>query len=160
MQDGPTGERAPTPTVAPTTVPTSLESTTTTTLPGSSAVIEIGPAVYELDAVCVAGGASEVDVAVNGLDVNGKPVIGLVRAFEAEPYIGLRVGDDDEAVLFEPRLGGVLAFELVDGVLEFPEVDFVSELELATGSFVPAGLGSVTVECRSFERELPEVVFD
>ena len=36
------------------------------------------------------GGASEVEVAVNGLDVNGKPVVGRVRAFEAEPFSSVR----------------------------------------------------------------------
>jgi hypothetical protein len=160
VQDGPTGQRAPSPTAAPTIPTSSAEPPPTTAAPVSSAVIEIGPARYELDAVCAAGGASEVEVAVTGLDVNAKPVIGLIRAFEAEPYIGLQVGDAGEAVLFEPRLEGVLPFELDGDVLEFPEVDFVTELDLATGEFVAAGVGSVTVECLTFVRELPAVSFD
>ena len=156
-QDGPTGQLAPT-TTQGTAIPDAT-NTTTTTVPLSSAIIEIGPARYELDAVCAAGGAGEVEVAVNGLDVNGFRVVGLIRAFLGEPYIGLQVGEDDEAVLFEPRLEGVLPFELVDDVLEFPQVDFVTELDLATGEFVPAGIGSVTVECLAFARELPAVPF-
>lgn len=155
VQDGPTGQRAPTTTRTTTTT----ESTTTTGPPLSSAVVEIGPARYELDAICAAGGASEVEVAVEGLDVNGKRVVGLIRGFEAEPYIGLEVGEGDEAVLFEPRLEGVLPFEFVGDRLEFPEVDFVTELDLETGAFVPAGLGSASVECRSYVRTLPAVPF-
>lgn len=159
VEDGPTGQRSPTPTAA-LTVPTSVTVPPTAPAPVSSAVIEIGPARYELDAVCAAGGASEVEVAVTGLDVNAKPVVGLVRAFEAEPYIGIQVGDEGEAVLFEPRLEGVLSFELDGDVLEFPEVDFVTELDLTTGEFVAAGVGSVRVECLNFVRELPDVPFD
>lgn len=155
VQDGPTGQRAPTVTRATTTA----EATTTTAAPLSSAVVEIGPARYELDAVCAAGGAGEVEVAVEGVDVNGLRVVGLIRAFLGEPYIGMQVGEGDDAVLFEPRLEGVISFELVDDMLEFPEVDFVTELDLATGDFVPAGIGSVAVECLDFVRELPAVPF-
>ncbi len=157
VEDGPTGERAPTTTAASTTSGT---TPTTTAGPMSSAVVEIGPAVYELDAVCAAGGAGEVEVAVEGVDVNGRRVIGLIRAFLGEPYVGLQVGEGANAVLFEPRFEGVLPFELVDGTLEFEEVDFVTELNLTTGDFVPAGLGTVTVECLSFVRDLPDVLFD
>ena len=156
VQDGPTGTLAPT-TTRPTTT---TVATTTTAGPVSSAVIEIGPALYELDAVCAAGGAGEVEVAVVGTDVNGRRVVGLVRAFLGEPYVGIQVGEGDEAVLFEPRLEGVLPFEVEGAAVSFPEVDFVTGLDLETGEFVPAGLGTVTVECLEFERELPDVPFD
>ena len=156
VQDGPTGQRAPTTTLAATTT----EATTTTAAPLSTAVIEIGPAIYELDAICAAGGAGEVEVALAGEDVNGRRVVGLVRAFLGEPYVGLQVGEAANAVLFEPRLEGVLPVEFVDDVLEFSEVDFVTELDLSTGEFVPAGIGTVAVECRGYERVLPAVPFD
>lgn len=159
VEDGPVGQRSPTTTRATTTTDASTTDATTTTVPVSAAVIEIGPARYELDAVCATGGAGEVEVALAGVDVNGLRVVGLVRAFPGEPYIGLQVGEGDDAVLFEPRLEGVLPFELDDGALEFPEVDFVTELDLTTGEFVPAGIGSVAVDCRGFVRELPAVPF-
>ena len=155
VEDGPIGQRSPTTTRATTTT----DASTSTTVPVSSAVVEIGPARYELEAVCAAGGAGEVEVALAGVDVNGLRVVGLVRAFLGEPYIGLQVGEGDDAVLFEPRLEGVLPFDLVDGALDFPEVDFVTELDLATGEFVPAGIGSISVDCRGFVRELPAVPF-
>lgn len=159
VQDGPIGEASPIITTPPTTVGSTTVAPTTTIAP-SSAVIEIGPAVYELDAVCASGGASEIRVAVSGDDVNGRRVVGLVHAFEAEPYVGLRVGEGEAAVLFESRFDrGLLEFELVDDVLVFDDVDFVSGLDLETGEFVPAGLGSVSVECRGFVRELPEEPF-
>ena len=43
---------------------------------------------------------------------------------------------------------------------QFPEVDFVTDLDLETGEFVPAGIGSVEVVCRSYERELAPVPFE
>ena len=156
VQDGPTGTAAPT----TTRVTTTTEVTTTTQGPTSSAVVEIGPARYELDAVCVAGGAGEVEVAVEGLDINGLRVIGLIRAFLGEPYVGLQVGEGDEAVLFEPRLEGVLSFDVAESMVTFDEVEFVTELDLSTGEFVPAGVGSVTVECLEYVRVLPAVPFD
>lgn len=160
VEDGPVGQEAPTTTSgSTTTASTTTSGSTTTGGPLSSAVIEIGPAVYELDAVCASGDPSEVEVAVNGLDVNAKPVIGLIRAFEAEPYVGLQVAEGDEAVLFEPRLEGVLLFEFDGERLEFVDVEFVTELDLATGESVPAGIGSIVVECRSFVRALPAVPF-
>ncbi|MEQ8843184.1 MAG: hypothetical protein RIB98_19580 [Acidimicrobiales bacterium] len=161
VEDGPVGERAPTTTPTTSTAgATDLTAPTTSVGLTSVARIEIGPATYELDALCAAGGAGEVEVAVEGVDVNGRRVIGLIRAYLGEPYIGLQVGEGANAVLFEPRLEGVLPFELVDDVLEFEEVDFVTALDLETGEFTPAGLGTVVVECRSFVRELPAVIFD
>lgn len=133
---------------------------TTTLVDGSTAVILIGPARYDLRAVCAAGGAGEVEVSLAGEDVNGKKVVGYIRAFLGEPYVSLLVGEGDEAVLFEPRLEGILPFELTDRGVQFPEVDFVSELDLETGEFQPAGIGSVEVDCRSYVRELPPVPAD
>lgn len=156
VQDGPTGTRAPT----TTRLPTTTIATTTTSGPVSSAVVEIGPAVYALDAVCAAGGAGEAEVAVVGTDANGRRVVGLIRAFLGEPYVGIQVGEGNEAVLFEPRIESVLSFETEGGALSFPEVDFVTGLDLETGEFVPGGLGAVTVDCLEFARELPDVPFD
>ena len=156
VQDGPTDRRAPTPGTA---IITTVDSTTEP-VPPSTAVITIGPAVYELDAVCAAGGAGEVEVGLVGEDVNGLPVVGYVRAFLGEPYVGLVVGEGDEAVRFEPRLEGVLPFELTDHGAAFPEVEFVTGLDLETGAFIPAGLGSVLVNCGSYVRELPAAPFE
>ena len=138
------------------------EPTTTSTTEAvepSTATILIGPARYDLAAICAAGGAGEVEVSVSGTDVNGLRVIGYIRAFLGAPYVSLQVGEGDAAVLFEPRLEGVLPFELTGRGVEFPEVDFVTELDLETGEFVPAGVGSVEVDCRSYVRELPPVPF-
>lgn len=154
VEDGPTGQAAPT-TLPPASPTTSLGTTTTAPEDASTATILIGPARYDLTAVCASGGAGEVEVSLVGVDVNGLPVVGYVRAFLREPYVSLQVGEGETAVLFEPRLEGVLPFELTDGGLEFPEVEFVTELDLESGEFVPAGVGSVEVECRSYDRELP-----
>jgi hypothetical protein len=146
----------------PTTEPTTTASETTTVDPGdgSTAVVNIGPARYDLSAICATGGAGEVEVSVAGEDVNGLPVVGYIRAFLGEPYVSLQVGAGEDAVLFEPRLEGVLPFDLTETGVEFTEIDFVTQLDLETGDFVPAGVGSVEVDCRSYVRELPPVPFD
>lgn len=151
-----TTEAAPTTTAANTTAST----TTTEPLPQSSAVIRIGPARYELDAICAAGGAGEVEVSVAGTDVNGLPVVGYVRAFLGEPYVSLQVGTGAGAKLFEPRLEGTLPFELTDRGVTFAEVDFVTGLDLETGDFTPAGIGAVDVVCEDYVRSLPPIPFD
>lgn len=140
--------------------PSAASTTTTEPPPSSSALIRIGPARYELDAICAAGGAGEIEVSVSGTDVNGLPVIGYVRAFLGAPYVSLQVGEGDDAVLFEPRLEGVLPFDLTDTGVVFTEVDFVTDLELATGEFTPAGLGVVEVVCVDYVRELPPIPFE
>lgn len=122
---------------------------------GSGAVVRIGPARYDLAAICAAPGAGEVQVALSGTDVNGRPVAGYVQAFLGEPYIGMQVGEGDRAVLFESRLDDALTFEFANDILTFPEVHFVSGLDLETAEFTPAGVGSVAVECDDYERELP-----
>jgi hypothetical protein len=155
VQDGPTGTANPT-----FTTTTIVAVTTTTEAPRSTAVVLIGPARYEIDALCAAGGAGEVEVSLSGEDVNGLPVIGYIRAFLGEPYISLQVGTGDEAVLFEPRLEGTLPFDLTDSGVVFPEVDFVSALDLEAGGFVPAGLGKAEVECLDYVRTLPPVPFE
>lgn len=152
----------------PTTEVGSTTTTTTTTTVGlvppsgpsdgtvgSSAVVRIGPARYDLSALCAAPGAGEVQVALSGTDVNGRVVAGYVQAFLGEPYIGMQVGEGDRAVLFESRLDESLTFEFANDILTFPEVHFVSGLDLDTAEFTPAGVGSVAVECAEYERELP-----
>lgn len=150
------------------TVPESTTSTTSTlapvtttvieddAVPGSTAVITVGPARYELDAVCASGGAGEIEVSVAGTDVNGLLVSGYVRGFLGEPYVSFQVGDGADAVLFEPRLEGVIPIEFTDDGMRLPEVDFVSGLDLESGEFTPAGIGSVEVSCVGYERSLPD----
>jgi hypothetical protein len=162
VQDGPGAEAAPAApsTTTPTTTVVAESSTTTVAVEPSTATILIGPARYDLTAVCAAGGAGEIEVGLTGHDVNGIRVVGYVRAFLGEPYVSLQVGEGADAVLFEPRLEGVLTFEPTSDGVEFPEVDFVTDLDLETGAFVPAGIGSVEVDCPVYVRELPPVVFD
>ncbi|MEM7139485.1 MAG: hypothetical protein AAF548_00530 [Actinomycetota bacterium] len=143
----------------PTTAPASTSSTTTTTTepaPVSTALIRIGPARYELEAVCAAGGAGEIEVSAAGSDVNGLPAAAYIRAFLTDPYVSLLVGEGDDAVFFEPRIDRVLDVELTDDGVRMAEVDFVSGLDLSTGDFTPAGLGAVEVICQGYERALPE----
>ena len=95
-----------------------------------------------------------------GADVNGLPVVGYVRAFLGAPYVALQVGEGPEAVLFEPRLEGTLPFDLTDVGVTFEEVDFVTELDLESGEFTPAGIGSVYVACLDYVRALPPIPFE
>lgn len=144
-------------TTSATTVP--VTSTPEDTTPDSTALVSIGPAEYALDAICALDEGGDVEVSVSGTDVNGLAVIGYIQAIPGRPYVSLQVGTGAEAVLFEPRLEAVLRFDSgVDGVA-FHNVDFVTELDLETGEFVPAGRGSVEVECLTYVGELPPVPF-
>ena len=153
--DEPNLGKPPTTTVAPV-----VASTTTQAVQLSVGLIRIGPAAYDLDFTCIAQGAGEVLAVGFGTDVNGKRVEAWVQAFLSDPYVDLKVGEGDEEVVFQPRLEGVLEFDLVDDVLRFPVVDFVTDLDLETGEFTPAGVGSVVVECRIYDDELPPYLFD
>lgn len=127
-----------------------------TTNSQSVGLVRIGPAAYDLVFSCVDRGAGEVLAVGIGRDINDKPVEAFVQAFVAEPYIGVLVGGAGEQVLFEPRLGVPLDFSFEYDIVRFDSVDFVSDLDLNSGEFTPAGIGSVVVECRSYERTVPE----
>ena len=126
------------------------------TAPRSVGLVRIGPAAYDLTFTCVDRGAAEVLAVGVGTDVNNKPVQAFVQAFVGEPYIGVSVGDGDDRVLFEPRLGVLLDFTFDHDVVRFDAVDFVTELDFETGEYTPAGLGSAVVECRSYETGNPD----
>ena len=134
----------------------SIESDASTTIPHSVGLVRVGPSAYDLVFTCVDGGAGEILAVGIGRDVNNKPVQAFVQAFVGEPYVGLEVGDRGEEVLFEPRLGVLLGFTFQHDIVRFDNVDFVTDLNIETGEYTPAGMGSVVVECRSYETELPD----
>lgn len=127
-----------------------------TTIPQSVGLVRVGPSAYDLVFTCIDRGAGEILAVGVGRDVNGKPVHAFVQAYLAEPYAGLEVGGPDEKVRFEPRLGAPLDFTFDHDIVRFDDVDFVTDLNIDTGEFTPAGIGSVVVECRSYETEVPE----
>lgn len=129
-----------------------------TTIPHSVGLVRIGPSAYDLVFTCIDGGDGEILAVGVGRDVNNKPVEAFVQAFVTEPYIGLEVGQAGEKVRFEPRLGVPLSFTFDHDIVRFDNVDFVTDLNIETGEFTPAGIGSVVVECRSYETEIPDGV--
>lgn len=128
----------------------------TTTIPHSVGLVRVGPSAYDLVITCVDRGAGEILAAGIGRDVNQKPVQAFVQAFVGAPYVGVQVGDESEQVLFEPRLGVLLESAFQHDIVRFDKVDFVTDLNIDTSEYTPAGIGSVVVECRSYETELPD----
>ena len=122
----------------------------------SVGLVRVGPVAYDLVFSCVDGGEGEILAAGVGRDVNNKPVHAFVQAYVGEPYVGLEVGEEGEEVLFEPRLGALLDFTFDHDVIRFDNVDFVAELDIETGEYTPAGIGSVVVECRSYTTKIPD----
>ncbi len=120
-----------------------------------SGLIRIGPAAYELDFSCVDRGAGEILAVGAGTDVNNRRVHAFVQAFVGEPYVGIEVGEGDERVLFEPRLDVPLLFTFHQDILRFENVDFVTNLDVENSTYTPAGMGSVVINCVSFETVLP-----
>ncbi len=131
-----------------------------TAAPQSVGLVRVGPAAYDLVFTCVDGGAGEILAAGVGRDVNNKPVHAFVQAYVGEPYVGLEVGEEGEEVLFEPRLGVLLDFTFEHDIIRFDNVDFVTELNIETGEYTPAGIGSVVVECRSYETKIPDEILE
>lgn len=121
----------------------------------TSGLIRIGPAAYELVFSCVDRGAGEILAVGVGTDINGKRVHAFVQAFVGEPYVGVEVGEGEEKVLFEPRLDVPLLFTFHQDILRFETVDFVTDLDVDNATFTPAGMGSLVVNCASFETSLP-----
>ena len=138
----------------------SITSDASTTIPHSVGLVRVGPSAYDLVFTCVDGGAGEILAAGVGRDVNNKPVHAFVQAFVGEPYVGLEVGNPGEEVLFEPRLGVLLEFTFQHDIVRFDNVDFITGLDIETGEYTPAGIGSVVVECRSYETEIPDETFE
>ena len=91
----------------------------TTTIPHSVGLVRVGPSAYDLVFTCVDGGAGEILAVGVGRDINNKPVEAFVQAFVGEPYVGLKVGDEGEEVLFEPRLGVLLDFTFGHDIVRF-----------------------------------------
>ena len=130
-------------------------SNETTIFAPSVGLIRIGPSAYDLTFNCVDQGANEVLAVGVGTDANGKNVHAFVQAFVGESYVGVEVGDDISSMLFEPRLEVPLEFTFQHDILRFDTVEFVTDLDVDTATYTPAGTGSVVIECNSYETELP-----
>ncbi|MDG2025665.1 MAG: hypothetical protein P8J50_00995 [Acidimicrobiales bacterium] len=143
----------------PSTAPPTVVTTTTEPLPPSTALIRIGTARYELDAVCAAVGAGEVEVTGVGTDEAGQSVFGYVRAFLNDPYVALLVGNGDDAVLYEPGFDGLPEVELTDDGARFADVQFATDVDIENLTATPVDAGAVEVICGSYVRELPPSPF-
>jgi hypothetical protein len=146
-------EAVPTPTTA--TAESTTTAPTTEPSPRSTGMIRVGDIVYDLVVRCYAAGAGEVlAIGVGTAPDTGEPVEAYVQAYLGSPYVGLRVGTGEDA-LMESSLEGSLDLYLHDDRILASAIRFVRGLDLATGAGEPAGVGQIEIECRHYEDELP-----
>lgn len=147
-------EAVPTATTDPTTTSTAATSTTEPP-PRSTGMIRVGDTVYDLTVTCYAAGAGEVlAIGVGTAPGTGEVVEAYVQAYIGEPYVGLRVGTGEDA-LIESTLEGSLDLYLQENRIRASAIRFVRGLDLATGAGEPAGVGQIEIECRHYEDESP-----
>ncbi len=124
---------------------------------GSVGLLTVGDSQYSLVFDCYAPGAGEILAIGVGTDpLTDTRVEAYVQAFLGTPYFGVEIeAVGEEPVLYEAALEGILEFSFADDVLRVDDVALVTELDLDTLTGIPAGLGSVVVECREYLDELP-----
>lgn len=117
--------------------------------------ITVGDDIYDLAVSCIAPGAGEVLAVGIGESRSGDRVEAYVQAFVGEPYVGLEIGD----TLIESSFDGSLDLYLQDDAIRASAIRFVTDLDLATGVSTFVGLGSVEIECVTYDEDLPPTAF-
>ena len=154
VDDGSGSNERVTGTTDTTTEPDEPGSTTTTTsVPPSIGVVEVAGQTHEIEATCYAPGAGEV-LAIGSTTTDGQRIEVYLQAFLGAPYLGVSV-TDESTVVYEASLDRPLEISYEADVLRVDDVPLVTDLDLETGAGIDAGTGSVVVECRSYEAELP-----
>ena len=138
-----------------TTVPVDVETTTTTTLPASVGIVEVAGSRHEIEATCYAPGAGEV-LAIGATTTDDGRIEVYLQAFPGAPYLGISViGDGTDTVVYEAAIDRPLDIAYDADILRVDDIALVTDLDLDTGEGIGAGTGSVVVECRAYETELP-----
>jgi hypothetical protein len=152
VDDGPGESTRPT-TTTEATDRAETESTTTTTLTPSVGIVEVAGESHEIEATCYAPGAGEV-LAVGVAATDAGRIEVYLQAFLGAPYLGISVMGDD-TVVYEAAIDRPLDISYEGDVLRVDDIALVTDLDLESGTSVDAGVGSVVVECRAYEAELP-----
>lgn len=129
-------------------------TTTTTTLPASVGLVTVAGASHELTATCYAPGAGEVLAIGLATTADGARIEVYLQAFLGAPYLGIEVSGDDN-VTYEAAIDRPLDISYEADILRVDDIALVTDLDLETGEGTDAGVGSVVIECRAYEAELP-----
>lgn len=122
----------------------------------STGIVRVGDDSYELDFSCLVPEAGDVLAVGIGRSPDGDRVEAFVQAFDAAPYVGLRVG----AALYEAAFDGSLQLFHQEDEIRASAIRFVADLDLDTGDGDFVGLGSVDVVCESYDTEVPATGFE
>lgn len=136
-----------------TTLRTTSGSDVATTLTPSIGFVQFDGRSHEFDATCHAPGAAEV-LAIGSTMSDGGRIEVYLQAFLGAPYLGISV-TDEQTVVYEAAIDRPLDISYENDVLRVDDVVLVTDLDLETGAGTDAGLGSIVVECRSYQRDLP-----
>ena len=77
-----------------------------------------------------------------------------LQAFLGAPYVGISVYGA-QTITYEAAIDRPLTITYEADILRADDIDLVTDLDLASGDSIAAGTGSVVIECRSYESELP-----
>ncbi|MEM9203544.1 MAG: hypothetical protein AAGC53_18035 [Actinomycetota bacterium] len=155
--DGGSGSGAPSASASTpvTAAPVDPSPSSTTTVPSAVGVVEVAGLTAELTATCFAPGAGEVLAVGTAETESGAAIEVYLQAFLGAPYLGITVADATAETTYEAVLDRPLAITYEADILRVDDVALVTDLDLETGEATDAGLGTVVVECRSYETELP-----
>ena len=159
VDDGSGAGERPTTTTESAEPAATTESTTTTTLPPSVGVIEFADEAHEIEATCYAPGAGEVLAVGVATTEDDRRIEIYLQAFLGAPYLGISIAGA-ETIVYEAAIDRPLDISYEGDVLRVDDVELVTDLDLDTGDGTPAGTGSVVVECRAYETELPSGFLD
>ena len=143
---------------SPTTTTTRSPSPTTTADTFDSVgIVEIAGETHEIEADCHAPGAGEVLAIGLATPDDGRRIEVYLQAFLGEPYLAIAVtpAAGGETVTYEAAVDRPLEIVYDADILRVDDAALVTDLDLETGEGTDAGIGSVVVECRAYEDELP-----
>ncbi len=160
IDDGSGTDARPEPLPTSTTTRAPAPTTTVDTFE-SVGIVEIAGESHEIDAECHAPGAGEVLAIGYATPDDGRRIEVYLQAFLGEPYLAIAVtpaagdGTGGETITYEAAVDRPLDIVYDADILRVDDAALVTDLDLETGQGTDAGVGSIVIECRAYEDELP-----
>ena len=115
---------------------------------GTQATVVIDGSTYSFAITCNSTDPSEIVVTGTGNDPDSRRTVELYVQVGVDPYIGIRLED---GTLIEPDLSSPIVFHLSEDTITSDDILFVRDLDLQTGRGTRMGIGTVTIECLTYE---------
>ena len=116
--------------------------------PDSQGTVAIDGSTYSFDVTCRSTSPSEIVVAGTGNHPDNRGTVELYAEVGVDPYIGIRLED---GTLIEPDLSSPIVFHVSGDTITSDDILFVRDLDLQTGRGILIGIGTVAIECLTYE---------